>query len=51
MALERVARQYRYNLNHDVVLTPKYRMAMLTGQVRERQIEATDAVCAENATV
>jgi len=47
MALERVARHSHYNLNYHVVLTPKYRKAALTGQVRERLMEVTNAVCAE----
>lgn len=47
MALERVARHSHYNLNYHVVLTPKYRRAVLTGQVRERLIEVASAVCAE----
>ena len=47
MALERVARHSHYNLNYHVVLTPKYRQAVLTDQVRERLIEVTNAVCTE----
>lgn len=45
MALERVARHSYYNLNYHVVLTPKYRKAVLTGQVEERLIELVGAIC------
>lgn len=47
MALERVARHSHYNLNYHVVLTPKYRKAVLTGAVEERLRELVGIVCAE----
>ncbi len=46
-ALERVARHSHYNLNYHVVLTPKYRKAVLTGEVEKRLIELIGAICAE----
>ncbi len=47
MALERVARHSHYNLNYHVVLTPKYRKAVLTGEVEKSLIELIGAICAE----
>jgi putative transposase len=47
MALERVARHSRYNLNYHVVMTPKYRYAVLGGKVAELLTEVLRSTCAE----
>jgi putative transposase len=47
MSMERTARHSHYNLNYHVVMTPKYRKAVLNGAVRDVLIATLNEVCKE----
>ena len=47
MKLARTARHSHYNINYHVVLTPKYRKAVLNGVTRDLLITTLNEICVE----